>query len=48
MKIRPILTPDNYVEHIMPLIMSAKRSFYPKSGSCPNIRLKSNENSSFR
>jgi len=28
MKIQPILTPDNYVEHIMPLIMSAKRSFY--------------------
>jgi hypothetical protein len=28
MKIQPILTPDNYVDHIMPLIAGAKRSFY--------------------
>jgi hypothetical protein len=28
MKIQPILTPDNYVDHILPLINGAKRSFY--------------------
>ena len=28
MKIQPILTPDNYVDHILPLITGAQRSFY--------------------
>jgi phosphatidylserine/phosphatidylglycerophosphate/cardiolipin synthase-like enzyme len=28
MKIQPILTPDNYVEHILPLITGARRSFF--------------------
>jgi hypothetical protein len=28
MKIQPILTPDNYVDHILPLINGAKQSFY--------------------
>ncbi len=28
MKIQPILTPDNYVDHILPLINGAQKSFY--------------------